>query len=127
MRRLLIVIGLLCMILSGCGGDAGKVHVRIRNNSNQDWKNFWLGAGGPNNHLEEYGAIASGETTDYIALEPMLAKYRKFDLLTDGGTRYNAVVYPENHLGDKELAPGNYTFAFDIVNNDAVLTLTKDQ
>ena len=127
MRRFLIIMGLLCMTLTGCGDSAGKVHVRIRNASGQDWKNFWLGAGGPNKHLEEYGAIASGATTDYIALEPMLAKYRKYDFLTPDGTRFNGVIYPENHIGVNELAPGYYTFAFDIANGAAVLTLAQDK
>lgn len=126
--RLWWLFSLLLISLTGCGGDdVNKVHIRIRNDSEVDIENFWLGAGGVGQSTTPYGPIDSGHITEYQAHEPVLANYRKMNFVTVDGKQYLDVIYPEKHVGTPELAPGNYTFSYAIVGDKPVLTLTKDQ
>ncbi len=126
MLRIYLCTGLLVMTLWGCGGGEA-VQIRIRNVSDQDITKFWLGAGGRDQSTIAYGAIASGETSSYHSLEPVLANYRKCNFITADGRQYLDTIYPEEHIGSQELPPGRYTYAYDIVNGEASLTLIKDQ
>ncbi|MBM7843847.1 hypothetical protein [Herpetosiphon giganteus] len=126
--RLWALFSLLLISLAGCGGDdMDKVHIRIRNDSDIDIENFWLGAGGVGQETTPYGAISSGHITEYQAHEPVLANYRKMNFVTVDGKQYLDVIYPEKHVGTPELAPGYYTFSYALVNDKPVLTLTKDK
>lgn len=112
-------LGLLAAGLGGCcrggGGGAsgaGEVRVRVRNQTGQDFEKFWLGAGGQGPAPAPYGAIRRGSTSSYVSFEPVLARYRKYDILVAGNARHDGVVYPERYLGQPTLAPGSYTFVF---------------
>lgn len=119
---------LLVMTIAGCGtNEQGRIRIRIRNDSDQDITNFWLGAGGPGASTAAYGNIPVGNATSYRSFEPVLAQYRKCNFVTADGTRYLDTIYPEEHLGTPELSPGSYTFAYRIVNGETKLTLTQDE
>lgn len=120
-----LAVSLLLLMVSGCS-KGEQMQIRIRNNSNQDIKNFWLGAGGTGPTPLAYGPIPAGSTTDYKAIEPIFARYHQSDFLTTDGTRYLTTIYPEKYLNVSELAPGAYTFAYDIQNGEAVLDLITD-
>lgn len=128
MFRWLLTIAVSLSALAACAGVPPEqaVHVRVRNEGPLAWENMWLGAGGPAGHIEHYGDPRAGETTRYHALEPMLAKYRKTDILVVRGRRYENVVYPEQHVGTPTLAPGHYTFAYRIVDDALQMTISRD-
>lgn len=118
-------IGLLIVLLGGCS-KGPQVQIRIRNQSSQDMTNFWLGAGGTGPTPQSYGAIPAGTTTNYRSMPAVLAYYRKSDFLTADGMRYLTTIYPETFLNVAELAPGSYTFSYDIQNGEAVFELLAD-
>jgi len=124
--RLWLFVGFLLMALSGCG-NGEQVQIRIRNDSDRDIEHFWLGAGGFGGSSFAYGAIPRGQTTPYQSFAPVLANYRKCNFITADGRQYLDTIYPERHIGSAELSPGRYTFAYDIVNDEPVLTLIQDQ
>lgn len=126
MRRWLILGLLMTTLFSGCGDDSENIHIRIRNNTGMEIENFWLGAGGRGPSTISYGSIDAGETTDYQAVEPVLARYRKLNFITIDGRQYLDTIYFEDWVGSAELAPGRYTFAYTLTNGEAQLTLIVD-
>lgn len=125
---LLVPVGLY---LSACGvtrSGEQRLMIRIRNDSRFDIDNFWLGAGpeGGSTRDTAYGAIVSGTATDYYAVEPVFANYRKMNMVI-ADQRYYGVIDPAQYVGTTELAPGWYTFAYDLVDGDPVLTLIQDE
>ncbi len=125
--RWLIIIGLFMTFLQSSCNDSESVQIRIRNNTGMEIEDFWLGAGGNGPSTIAYGSIEAGETTDYQAVEPVLARYRKLNFITVDGRQYLDTIYFEEHVGSAELAPGRYTFAYALVNGAAELTLIVDQ
>lgn len=116
----------LAALLTGCAAAGDRVYVRLRNDGPLPWRAAWLGAGGPNGHLRGFGAVDVGETTPYAALAPVLANYRKTDILIAPGRRYGNVVRPEEHVGTPELAPGRYTFSYRVVGEALVMDIRRD-
>ena len=88
----------------------GAVQVRLRNETGGELKEAWLGPGGRGKGSEDYGRIAAGETTEFRGLEPFLERYRKLDWVSADGKAHGLTVYPEQHLGMRELPAGRYTF-----------------
>ena len=126
--RLSLCLGVLTLALSSCsGGAAEQLHIRIRNDSTENIDKFWLGSGGTGPRVVPFGGIPSGETTDYRALNAVLSSYGKSDFITDDGQRYLNTIDPAAYVGSDELAPGYYTFAYDIVGDESVLTITRDR
>jgi len=124
--HLWLCVGMLALSLFGCGSSE-RVRIRIRNNSDQNITKFWLGAGGISHRTAAYGAIPSGSTTSYQSFEPVYANYSNFNFITGDGGKYVDVVSPIEHIGSVELPAGSYTFAYDIVDGKAVLTLIQDK
>lgn len=124
---LIILIGIF---LGACGSGRSsdtRLMIRIRNDSVFDIDNFWLGAGPEGGATQDtaYGAIAQGSVTNYYAIEPVLANYRKMNMVIDG-TRYHGIIDPAQYVNQPELKPGWYTFAYDLVQGNPVLTLLSD-
>ncbi len=131
----LILIGTFLLTLAGCAltgvssnnESSKKLMIRVRNDSGLDIENFWLGAGprGGSSGNTAFGAIKEGDTSRYHGVEPLLDNYRKLNFVADG-QRYLDNIDPQEHVGQAELSLGWYTFAYDIVNGDPVLTLVED-
>ncbi len=114
------------MVLAGCAQASGRVYVRARNDGPWPIANLWLGAGGPRLHSEAYGAVGIGETTRYHGLKPILAKYRKTNVIVSTGRQYWTVIYPERQVGRLQLEPGHYTFVYRIVGEQLQVTILRD-
>lgn len=101
--------------------------IRVRNDSVLNFSDCWLGAGpkGGATQNTTFGKIASGDVSRYKQIEPLLANYRKIDIVADGN-RYLDTIDFSTLVGAEELEPGWYTFAYDLVDGEAVLTLTTD-
>lgn len=128
--KVTMTLCLISVLLVSCTGNYimnDQIYIRIRNDSDSNIDNFWLGAGprGGSTGNTAYGPIASGASTDYAQIEPVLANYRKLNFVADN-VRYQDVIDPQQYVGEPELPPGRYTFAYDIVDGKAVLTLIQD-
>lgn len=104
-----------------------SIMIRIRNDSSFDFQYCWLGAGpnGGATQTTDYGRIKSGATSRYRHIESIFENYEKIDIVIDG-KRYLDTIDPQTEFGVPELAPGKYTFAYDIVNGETVLTFIED-
>ncbi len=117
---------IVCLILAACSSKEPRVHIRIQNHGPEDISHFWLGAGGPNGKTVPYGEIPNGQLTPYREVAPVLANYRKYNYITTKDKRYLDVVYPEQHIGSNELAPGYYTFSVMQHEGQSRLTLVRE-
>lgn len=104
-----------------------KIMIRIRNNSTLNFSDCWLGAGARGGATETttYRKIDSGQTSRYRHVEPPLANYRKIDIIAEQ-TRYLDTIDFNDHIGQPELSPGWYTFAYDIVGEKLQLTIVQE-
>lgn len=113
---------------SGNSADSGKkLMIRVRNESALNIENFWLGAGprGGSTRNTSFGAIKTGETSRYHAVEQNLDNYRKMNFVANG-KRYLGNIDPQNFVGQAELPLGWYTFAYNIVDGEPVLTIIEE-
>lgn len=101
------------------------VKIRVKNATNKDIKQIWLGASGytKSSPLEN---IAVGATSDYEGFEEALPNYRQANLVMQDDTRYFGVVEPEKFFSDENLAPGMYTFTVRLVDQKAEIDIVKD-
>ena len=121
---------MLSMFLFGCSADSGdkeRIMIRVRDNSALGFTDCWLGAGpkGGATKTTAFGSIGSGDVSRYKHIDAVLANYRKIDIVADGN-RYLDTIDFAAHSGAEELQPGWYTFAYDIVDGQAVLTFSED-
>ncbi|MBA3531115.1 MAG: hypothetical protein H0T73_04245 [Ardenticatenales bacterium] len=127
LRFIVVFVFLLAMGLLGCSSPDGPVRIRIRNSSDQDFENYWLGAGGGGPSAVQYGAIGQGETTAYKSFPTTFAHYSKCNFITDAGEQLIVLTDIQTQLGVSELAPGAYTFDYDIVDGVGQLTVIQDE
>ncbi len=125
MRIGLWIAAAAVLTLLGCGGNQ-PVQIRIRNASSQDMTNFWLGAGGTSGISTTFSKIPAGTTTGYRGFSTVRANYSKCNFLMQNGKQYIVNTYPLPNGTSDELAPGNYTFSYDLVGDSGTLTITRD-
>jgi hypothetical protein len=126
-RRGLGWLGLLGALLA-CRAPtpASAVQVRIRNASAVSLQDVQLGVGVEEGGPTRYGSIAPGETTDYRPVQPFLSHYRRLGLVTAAGKRYELTVYPEQHLGMRELPAGRYSFVLTLKDERPLLRIDAE-
>lgn len=98
------------------GGD--RVEVRLRNESAIDFDRVVVQFP---SQTEDYGAVASGEASDYRAVE-MAYGYAYVEAHGRGG-KY--VLQPFDYVGEKLLRRGRYSYVLDLVNDELTLELVE--
>lgn len=127
--KLLGMLGVLGMLgAAACRQPMprGAVQVRLRNETGAALEDVWLGPGGRGEKSESYGRIAAGETTEYRGLQPFLERYRKLEYVGADGKAHGLTVYPEQHLGMRELPQGRYTFVLAPPGTRPALRIIED-
>ena len=124
------VLLILPLAITSCGlMSSSRINIRIRNESEINITNFWLGAGsgagGPGSRA--YGDIRSGATTPYRSLRPEFGSYSKYNFVTSDGKRFLGSTFANDLVGQVSLEPGYYTFAVTIVDNQAMTQIIREQ
>ena len=124
------VLMILPLAITSCGlMSSSRINIRIRNNSDIDISNFWLGAGsgagGPGSRA--YGDIRGGATTPYRSLKPEFGSYSNYNFVTADGRRFVGSTFANDLIGQVALEPDYYTFVFTIVDNKAAIQIIREK
>lgn len=102
----------LIVIISACSKDyqGGEVLVRIKNQSDYDFKNLEFN---PGSSMQVVGELKSGKSSDYYSFETAY-HYGYISLNVDGE---DLGLTPIDYVGETPLKSGKYTYVLDVVGN----------
>ena len=127
--RLPLFVLLGAILLIGCSDDGaadiqnvvsiGSLQIRVRNDSARDFDSVVVGF--PTETIE-YGAVSSGQASDYHVVAVAHA-YARIDVYFDDEFMR---IQPYDFIGEPTLSPGLFTYAIEISEGELELTLIED-
>lgn len=114
---------LFAFLLAGCDardldGDPDAVLLRVENASSADFSSVRIGF----DETENYGAVASGQTSEYRAFD---TAYSYGYVEVEAGDRTYR-IQPIDYVGEEPLENGHYTYELDIEEGRLTLAFDRD-
>jgi hypothetical protein len=127
--RVILLAFLGAILLIGCSDDdasgpldsspTGSLQIRVRNDSARDFDGVVVGF--PIETID-YGAVSSGQASDYQVVAVAHA-YARIDVFLDDESLR---IQPFDYIGEPTLSPGLFTYAIEIFEGELNLTLIED-